>query len=127
MSISKLRHEETTSNGEPLYIVQAYLMEIDPKTGRKYKSNVLNTEYEGRRYGVRFWNGVGRTKHEIIARWFSEQFDYTIVLHKDAKPWTEATIGVSADTVEIPGEDSDYTNDAENYTEDDYVGTDTVN
>lgn len=72
MPISRLRHEETTPNGEPLYVV-----EVD------------NKEFDGYRLKVEFKKGQGLTKSEAKAQRFSEEFGYTIHLHKSHTPWKE--------------------------------------
>lgn len=73
MPISRLRHEETTPLGEPLYVV-----EVDNKT------------FNGYRLKVEFKNGQGLTKSQEKAQRFSEEFGYTVHLHKSQTPWKEA-------------------------------------
>lgn len=103
--ISKVRHGETTQSGEPLYIIEAHFKERDDK-GVETISPEINKDFEKTRYGIPFHKGIGRTQHQRLAQWCSEQFDMVVRIHKDVKPWVEAKSGSN------PGAITDLESDA---------------
>jgi hypothetical protein len=102
--ISKTRHNEKSTSGKFVYIVEAHVR--DQNTGKITESNPINTEYSGSsKYDVLFRNGVGRCTSRLKAQMLSEQFEYIIKIHKDDKPWEEAKPGKP---VTVSFEDEDY-------------------
>ena len=117
MPISKKTHTQTTPDGEPLYIVETRLFNDIPEKGKK--KGDLNDEFDGTRAKIRFRNGIGKTKSEEKAKFFSETLGYMIKLHEDVKSWIEAPDGVAPSTATFePEDDNYYTEDEE--TEEDY-------
>lgn len=95
MPIAKERHNLKTT--EPVYVV------------------ITPLPFTGKREGVRFFEGEGRTKHREKAQRFDELFNYTVILPKGAKPWVNATgdgpVGVDTDDESNPFTEDGATND----------------
>lgn len=66
LPIARKTHEERTSDGELLHLIEC-----------------PNEEFEGRRLGVRFYNGQAKTIYPEKAKYFSEVLGYKVYLHED--------------------------------------------
>jgi hypothetical protein len=83
--IARKRHEEATTDGKYLYIVETFLR--DPATLKI--DYTKQSKFTGRRLGVNFVNGKGKTKHRNKAIYFSGVLEYRVSLNKEDKPWIE--------------------------------------
>lgn len=61
--------------------------------GKHYVIITPNHEFSGKRLGVVFVEGTGRTKYEEKARVFDETFGYDVRLGHGMKPWVNAVVG----------------------------------
>lgn len=85
MSIEKQRHTETASDGKHIYVIEM------PNRCNDEKHDHPNYNLDREMFLVKFRNGIGRTVSRIKAQRFDEWYGYKIYLHKEAKPWTNAT------------------------------------
>lgn len=98
--ISSLYHKERTSSGEPLYLVYT-----------------PNSEFEGTRYGVRFYKGKGKTANRQKAWWLHEVHGYEVVMNEEAELFTTAEVS-------RPPEKADWDEETELYLSDEEIDGD---
>lgn len=72
MIVRKKRSKETTSNGKPLYIIETPIK-----------------DYNGTKFQIKFYKGVGKTEHRWKAQALSEQFGYSVIIPRGEEPWVE--------------------------------------
>lgn len=80
--IAKQRHSET-HNGKFVYVIEM------PEAGKC--NDHVHRELDREMFGVKFWNGQGRTTSRRKAQRFDEWYNYTVYLHKKDIPWENVT------------------------------------
>lgn len=94
--ISNTFHRETTLDGEPLYLIRC-----------------PNEKFEGKRYGVRFYKGKGKTTNRWKALQFDEVFGYEVIIHESVEPFAKAEKKAGPFVVEIEDEEDLFLSDEE--------------
>ena len=102
MPVATYRHKEVRADGQPVFQVQPRLKD---KEGNF--TNRINTHYNGKRAGVTFVNGLGRTVHEFRAISLMETLGYLVVL-PEGHPGLDVPAKVSRVSTPLTEPDPDY-------------------